>query len=741
MQMRVPMLGSRMRAPRGRIYKGLGSIIVPPLAEARRRGGITERGTKLRTNPFIAYPAWRLGMRISTLGIKVMSLNLPPGDENRPERARMRVAHSQGRMRAHDLDSRLGSTEATNHPAQALIDSPNPSMTRQLLMAGTVVGMLVNKRAAWVKERDPRTGTVTALWPIPDHVLHVVTNQSSIIDHFEARSGAEVLAVYEPSEVCYFRLMPDLYNWADGFTPFDALTPVAEFGLSALESLTDLFDYGLLQRIYIDLKGKTLEENDADAAGKLAMQLAQVRTSKGHIPVMEDGATIESFGEGSDDKEMHNALDRAEHIIDRMFSLDAKDSASFYTEAVQPIADVIEHELERSFFSEWTDEVLYGEFSFREAMKGTPAERIEMHQKAIFSMQETPNEARIEEGKPPIEGAASELWGPLNLWTVDALDESQRRNTNGVDSGQGKSSGGGIGGTEGKGTLLSLPTGNQVGQDPTPDAPRGLGTTGRMRAPSTNRLAASWRTTRDRITDRHAEAFGRRVKAFLRGESKALNRHLTPTVRAKAEAGLPAVQELIDAIAGTDDEFARLLVAFMGQAGSEAWKAAAELVGAEAKAVDAALKGFYETRAAFVAERFMLARQEVLARLFSEAIANGQRASDLAAAIGEQYESLATHFTDSISRTEMAMATERAALASWHAGGVSQVEFIFGGGPCTTGVCQDASLGGPYDIGDTLANVGESFEGADSPPLHPSCTCFLVAYISPERAGALSQVV
>lgn len=737
MGVRVPTLGARMRSP-GKIYKGLGSTIVPSLAMARRRDVIpTTRG--VLENPFLFYPVWKLGLRIGSLGIKVASVDLPKGDQARPMRAHLRVLQRNGGLRAHDLAETLGLHAEPTHPSQNLLDAPNESLTRPMLIAGTVAHVLIYKKCAWWKERDPVTGKPIALWPIPGHSLHVVKDENKIIRRFEARSGAEVLDSWPPEDVCYFRFMPGFDDWADGLSPMDSLAKVGELGLGALQGITDLFDFGILGRIYINLNGKTLEEGDEDAAERIGLQLAKVRMNKGDVPVMEDGATIDNFGDAASDNVMHDAMDRAEHIIDRMFGLDAKDTREFYAEGVQPLADAIEHELERSYFSEWDDKVLFGEFAFREALKGSPAERIEMHQKAIFSMQETPDEARIDEGREPQGGPAAELWGPLNLWQLGALAASQNR---AEPSGAGADSKGGLGGAQGKGSLLSLPSGKQVGMDPTPDAPRGLGTTGRsLRARQSNgrpsRFARPWRMRRDRIVSSHAEALGRRARSLIKSESKAIRSHLeVPNLRAQGDRGLPALQELTGALGMNDREFLALVMQFMAQAGEDAWAAAQELIDAVRTDVSVALRDAYLQRAQVVMERFGLARSERLVSLFEQAVEQGWRSRDLAEAISAEWDSLAVHFVDGVARTEVAYALEHASVAAWRQSGVLSVDFVFGGGPCTTGVCEDVSLGGPYDIGSPLDNVGYSFDDANSPPLHPSCTCFMVPSIDAEILAA-----
>jgi hypothetical protein len=93
-------------------------------------------------------------------------------------------------------------------------------------------------------------------------------------------------------------------------------------------------------------------------------------------------------------------------------------------------------------------------------------------------------------------------------------------------------------------------------------------------------------------------------------------------------------------------------------------------------------------------------------------------------------QTLKAHLVDGVARTEMAFAHEEAAKAAWRQAGVRELDFVFGGGPCTTHVCEDAALNGPYAVGQGIGDVGASFTGASTPPLHPSCTCFMVPVLA-----------
>lgn len=724
--LRIPTLVGKMRAPGAKLYRGGGYTYVPTLQQARRRR--TENSFEMvKRNPLLFSRVWRMATRMGALPLEVFEPDVPA--DTSPSQFRAAIAANMGRtgFRIGEFTADAGRKPAPDHPAQSILSMPNENMTRSLLMVGSLITLYTYEKVAWVKERGA-DGKPVALWPIPGHALQVKGSETESIDHFEVVYGSTVAARYEPEDVCYFRLAPDITDWAGGVGPLTALGKVADFGMSAIDALAEIFDYGITQRIWVDLHGKTLEEDDGAASARIAAQVGKVRSNKGEVPIMEDEATLENLGDPATDNVMSRSLDVANALIDDAFGLkNADDLAYFYGEAIQPIADVFELELERSFFSEWKSKPAWAEFGFRETMKGTPAQRIELHQKAIYSGQETMDEARFDEGRPPLPEKRGEMPVlPLNVGPIPSPAEMEAK---------AKDTKMGLGGQEGKGTLVALPGGanagggrNVPGQgDPTPNTPVG-GTAGTPKVSArTSRVGHNWGIVRNRILDAQSEAFGRRAKGLIKGEARKLRTQLAPPLRAAGAGtvGLPPLAELVAALGANDPEFRRFLIGFMTQAGENAWREAEILMDATRQEINQALAIAYAERANAVADRFMLARTEQLRTLFEQAFEFGWTSNRLAEEIAARWGELATHFVDGVSRTEIAWAVERAALGAWHAAGITTVEFVFGGGPCTTGLCEDAALGGPYPLGAEFQAVGASFDGAEAPPLHPSCRCFL----------------
>lgn len=653
--------------------------LIPTLTFSSQRQRNPKSGDQAITeNPLLFAPVYRLAIRLGGLPIKVFGIDA--GEKK----------------------------ELPEHPAYTLLRRPNPITPRNLMVAGTVLSMFRYGRMGWLKERD-NAGNIVALWPIPGAVLRPKRDPKRLISQFEIVVPGEPPEPLDVSEVCYFRLLPNFDDWADGTSPVATLGETSEFGGEAIKAMIDLFVEGFLERLYMDLHGKELSDERKNA---LADQVKAARRTPRGVPMMEDGATLEPMGTPPSNDIMTTAVESSQKIMLDTFALpplDDRQQRLYYSEAVQPLADAIEQELERSLMPEF-EGAAFPEFQFREILKGTPAERITAHRDAILSAQETPNEARRDENKPPLEGG-DDLFVPLNVWPVTSAAAS---------SGNPPAAGskGGLGGSEGKGVMPNTPQ------------PRAAS----LRAAH----LASWKEHRTHIVASQAEGFTRRIRGLLSQEQKSLNAAIRAHVRtgvgarAKEDINVPPLERLLQSLdPAVDAELIRFLRQFMDQTSEQAFRAAADFVaGAEVGEIPDSLLELLDRRAHAVTSRFGLLRTEKLKDLFSAAIDNGWTAAQLSEAVNKLYgETLKVHLADGIGRTEMGFAYEEAAKAFWRTAGIRQVDFIFGGGPCTTGVCIDAAAGSPYDLGTEIGDVGFSFEGATSPPLHPSCDCLMVPHI------------
>lgn len=646
--------------------------IVPRLDLGRKKQKTATQ--QFPANPLITGPTAHLAMRIGALPIKVYTID--------PATSRK--------------------AETKTHPGYTILRTPNPAMTRSLFISGTVLHLLLHQKAAWLKVRSAPQGPPEELWPLMAQALRVEIDPKNLVKRFVLTVDGRP-RYFDPRDVCYFRLLPDPDNWADGISSVASLGPVGTFGDSAINSGTDMFDRALLGRQWI----QATREISTRAFNRLKAQMEQARADRYAIPILEDGFEMHDQA-GPDAKVIVDAITTANSVIkDALGIPEDGDEKKFTKQAVQPICDAIEQELERTLFSEWPDQPAFPQFAFRDELRGDPLQRFQMHQTAILSGQETPNEARLAEDREPLDGG-DELMVPLNLVPVSAVaDDGVPRE---------KDTAGGLGGDEGKGTVPSAQA--------------------RMRAPAVN----NWGKKRRRVLEGQSNAAARRLKSVVNGERKKVLDLFKEGRAAATEVRMPTIAEIRDLVGGSDAAVRQVLEQFMAQTRDATSDDAAELIAAAEAAVSDRLEAVFAERSGVVSSRFAQVRTERIQNILGEAFANDVSMRDVARRIADAYGDLATGFVDGIARTEIAWAHEQTALMVWADSGISEMDVVFGGGSCTTGVCEDVAAAGPYQLGERVGNVGYSFEGADAPPMHPNCTCFAVPSIdvdvAPERTKA-----
>lgn len=618
-----------------------------------------------KTNPLVLGPIYQIATRIGALPIKCYRLD----DE----------------VRLEDND----------HPAYQLLRRPNPMLTRNLLVSYTVACLLVHKKAAWLKVREAPGEPPFELWPLMPQQLKIKAHPSKLIESFAVTIDGrdEPLAV---EDVCYFRMMIDLDNITDGMSPFDALASVGALGTSAISGSTDMFDNALLGRVW----AKLTREVGTRAFNRIRMQLERVRQDKFAIPVMEENAELHELP-GPSDAVLVNALSMARKIItDTLGIPEAGDDKAFVRDAVAPIADAIEQELERSLMIEWPERAAFPEFAFRDLLRGDPQARIAAHQSAILSGQESPNEARRAENRPALDGG-DQLFVPLNLVPIEHTamsGEPQPRDTQG-----------GLGGDEGKGTLVAA------------SAQRGLHA----------RAKRNYGSQRERIVTRYSSALSKRLRTIFEQEAREVLGAIP--ARAAADEKLPSIADVRKRIGKREREVRDVLDKYLDSTAKEAGPSAAAVVDADfTDAARARLRSVFKQRAGAIADTIGERRAQSVLRVVRDSIDRGTSNRDLAEAIAARYKDMSISLADGVARSEVAWAHEQTALITWADAGVESMEVVFGGGPCTEEVCESAAQGSPYKLGEDVENIGYSFADADAPPLHPGCTCFAAPVISSE---------
>lgn len=629
----------------------------------------------LRENPLIFAPVWRIAFRLGAIPLKVYEFT--------------------------DSGGRRARREAMEHPAYKVLRSPNPDLTRNLLISGTVFSMYAYSGMGWYKERrdplGPRipSNPVVAVWPIPANLLQPIHSERRLLTGFNIRTfGGDVINL-PARDVCYFRLMPDIANWTKGVAPTGPLSDMADFSTAGMEAMRNLFRSSLLARIFMNLHGQVLDE---DLINRLRAEVEVAAANPYAVPIMEGGATLDAMGQGADPNLLGNSFELTKGVVNDAFGMpkDQDNLAMFYGEVIQPVADAIEQELERSFMTEFEGEA-FPQFAFRELLEGDPLTRAKLHQTKILSGQETPNEAREESDRPPVPGG-DQAFVPLNEvpMTDASADKTPRK----------KDTAGGLGGDVGKGTTAKL------------QLPKAAAESGAIKARGET-IRHNWTGVREKVLVGQREGLERRLRGVIQNEAQQLRELQAPqglgAIPARSRMRSEAFpDERVEAILKVSDmAIEGHLDTFMLQVAARAGGVAIDLVGdQEATYRQEAASVMVAARVATISARFGERRREHLRAVLSES--QDQTIRQLDDRLRAEWSTLADHLVGRIGETETQWAFERGAAIGWASAGQEDLIVVRTGDACRTGMCLEVATAGRYQLSDVPT------------PLHPGCRCFVL---------------
>jgi HK97 family phage portal protein len=562
------------RAANRDLYSGQGYALVPRLDLKTRVQTPIE--TALKENPLALGPLWGLSFRMGALPIKVHRIDPDTGERR----------------------------DAQNHPGYTILRKPNDKLTRSLLVSGTVFQMLGYESAMWYKARPIAGGPPGELWPLAPGTFSIKTSKRGLIEGVELRLAGGERETIPFEDVCYFRLLPNPTDWASGISPFPALAGVVDLGKIAIAAASDFFDQGTLGTKWI----KTQQALSQDALYRFKNNIEAQRKRKYDWPVLEEDFELKDAGTPPSDEVLVSTMDNVSKVVKDALGIPLDgDLKRLYAEVVQPIADAIEQELERSLFSEWPNDPAFPEFGFREILKGDPVERSKLHQTNVYSAGETPNEARKAEDLPPLPGG-DQLFVPLNLVPIGSAGEPETPTKDSSD---------GLGGDQGKGTLASV---------------RSL------------RTAEAWGKLRERVLKRHGEVLWERIDRALGHEQRELGILL--------DSNAPAMSEVKEVLRRTDAGVEKHLRGMMMETAGLAWHESLGMVGAEEEELPQRVEAQIAERAGGVASAFGEHRLESVTKAIG-----GKLSGD--GDIEQVYERFSTQ-APVIARTETAFAFDLA---------------------------------------------------------------------------------
>ncbi len=120
------------------------------------------------------------------------------------------------------------------HPAQRLLDRPNPFWTRGDLWRATETYLGLWGSAFWGLERNA-AGTVVEIWPLRPDRMRVVPDEESYVRGFVYMAGGQQAASYLPEDVVWMRYFNPLDEYA-GLSPMAPLRLSADMGMDSLRA-------------------------------------------------------------------------------------------------------------------------------------------------------------------------------------------------------------------------------------------------------------------------------------------------------------------------------------------------------------------------------------------------------------------------------------------------------------------------------------------------------------------------
>ncbi len=121
-----------------------------------------------------------------------------------------------------------------DHPAQRLLDLPNPHWTRGDLWRATETYMGLWGSAYWGLERD-EAGQVVEIWPLRPDRMRVIPEEERYIRGFVYAGKGQKLVAYVPEDVVWIHYFNPLDEYA-GLSPIAPLRLSADMGLDALRA-------------------------------------------------------------------------------------------------------------------------------------------------------------------------------------------------------------------------------------------------------------------------------------------------------------------------------------------------------------------------------------------------------------------------------------------------------------------------------------------------------------------------
>lgn len=328
------------------------------------------------------------------------------------------IAKMPARVMKYSRASRIW--EPTDPPYRLVLRRPNRYQTRIEFFQNWILSLLLNGNVYVLKERDSN-GFIVALYILdPARVTPLIADDGGVYYRLGEDSLAQVgeTVTVPASEIIHDRMYTPWH-------PLIGVSPIYACGMAAM------------QGSYIQRNSASFFENFSRPGGiltapgtidpttatriKETWQTNYSGTNSGKVAVLGDGLDYKSIGVTAVDAQLIEQLKFTGEMICACFhvppyklGLGAMPTVNntsalnqqYYDQALQPIVEKIELRLDDGLeladgYETWLDETVL--------VRMDPATRLDSYNKAIQGGWLSPNEARRDENRPPVEGGDSPL--------------------------------------------------------------------------------------------------------------------------------------------------------------------------------------------------------------------------------------------------------------------------------------------------------------------------------------------
>ena len=221
---------------------------------------------------------------------------------------------------AADVDIWHGQDEIEDHPAELLLERPNPHMAASWMRQYTLQWLLLHGEAYWLKVFD-RSGAIAELWPIPSSHIQPLSDPTEYIRGYKyTPANGRPAVLFEPRQIVFFRL-PNPFNYHRGLSPLSAYRLAVETDLAASQWNKRTFEDDVTLRMLISVPAEMSTPNFNRTKAELTTEL--VERQKRYMIARAGAVTVNSLSISPKDMEFLAGRTFTREEIDRVFGIPA----------------------------------------------------------------------------------------------------------------------------------------------------------------------------------------------------------------------------------------------------------------------------------------------------------------------------------------------------------------------------------------------------------------------------------